>query len=145
MAYEVSSFVPEIPVRDYIRRLSKHARLLPPILLTMIYFSDRLSALYPSFLLNSLTIHRFLIAAATVASKGLTDQYYANKKYASVGGIPRSELFRLELELLARLNWKILPPDDILLYYYHGLVEHTPGYELERRHIHGIDLAQRST
>lgn len=122
---------PGISVSDYLQRLIQHATLSPPILLSMVYYIDRLCALYPAFTINSLTVHRFLITAATVAAKGLSDSFWTNPTYARIGGIPVSELATLELELLQRVHWKIVPKPEVLVEYYKSLVERTQGFELE--------------
>ena len=122
---------PGISVRDYLHRLAKHATLTPPLLLAMVYYIDRLCALYQEFTINTLTVHRFLITAATVAAKGLSDSFWNNTTYARVGGVRVAELKLLELEFLYRVDWKIVPNPEVLVAYYRGLVERTPGYELE--------------
>jgi Cyclin len=93
---------------------------------------DRLCSLYSEFSITSLTIHRFLVAAATVAAKGLSDSYYCNSMYAQVGGIRVTELSMLELELLCRVDWKIVPCPEVLVDYYCSLVARADGYILER-------------
>lgn len=122
---------PRISVRDYLQRLTTHATLSPPILLSMVYYIDRLCALYPAFTVSSLTVHRFLITSATVASKGLSDSFWTNKTYARVGGITVEELALLELEFLWRVEWKIVPQPEVLVDYYLSLVERCEGYALE--------------
>ncbi|KAL1967309.1 hypothetical protein VTN77DRAFT_3355 [Rasamsonia byssochlamydoides] len=122
---------PRISVRDYLQRLTTHATLSPPILLSMVYYIDRLCALYPAFTVSSLTVHRFLIASATVASKGLSDSFWTNKTYARVGGISVAELALLELEFLWRVEWRIVPQPEVLVDYYLSLVERCEGYQLE--------------
>lgn len=123
---------PRISVHDYLQRLTTHATLSPPILLSMVYYIDRLCALYPAFTVSSLTIHRFLIASATVASKGLSDSFWTNKTYARVGGIGMTELAMLELEFLFRVQWRIVPQPEVLVDYYQSLVERCDGFEIER-------------
>ncbi|GAB1193183.1 hypothetical protein APSETT444_002386 [Aspergillus pseudonomiae] len=123
---------PRISVNDYLQRLTTHATLSPPILLSMVYYIDRLCALYPAFTVSSLTIHRFLIASATVASKGLSDSFWTNKTYARVGGISMTELALLELEFLFRVEWRIVPQPEVLEDYYQSLVERCEGYEILR-------------
>jgi hypothetical protein len=123
---------PRISVQDYLQRLTTHATLSPPILLSMVYYIDRLCALYPAFTVSSLTIHRFLIASATVASKGLSDSFWTNKTYARVGGISMAELALLELEFLFRVEWRIVPQPEVLVDYYQSLVERCDGYEIKR-------------
>lgn len=122
---------PGISVSDYLQRLIQHATLSPPILLSMVYYIDRLCALYPAFTINSLTVHRFLITAGTVAAKGLSDSFWTNPTYARIGGIPVSELATLELEFLQKVQWKIVPKPEVLEEYYRSLVDRTEGFELE--------------
>lgn len=122
---------PGISVRDYLHRLARHATLTPPLLLAMVYYIDRLCAMYREFTINTLTVHRFLITAATVAAKGLSDSFWNNTTYARVGGVRVAELKLLELEFLYRVDWKIVPSPEILVAYYQGLVERTPGYSFE--------------
>jgi Cyclin len=126
-----SRAAPGISVEDYLYRLANHATLSPPILLSMVYYIDRLCALYPAFTMSSLTVHRFLIAAATVASKGLSDSFWTNSTYARVGGVSLKELALLELEFLWRVDWRIVPQPEVLVEYYKSLIERCEGYELE--------------
>ncbi|KAM0329116.1 hypothetical protein ACHAQA_004412 [Verticillium albo-atrum] len=126
-----SRTAPSISVLEYLNRLAKHATLTPPLLLSMVYYIDRLCALYPEFTINTLTVHRFLITAATVAAKGLSDSFWNNTTYARVGGVKVAELKLLELEFLYRVDWKIVPNPEVLVAYYRGLVERCPGYVLE--------------
>jgi hypothetical protein len=122
---------PGISVADYLQRLIQHATLSPPIMLSMVYYIDRLCAEYPPFTINSLTVHRFLITAVTVAAKGLSDSFWTNPTYARIGGIPVSELATLELEFLQKVGWKIVPKPETLVDYYNSLVDRTEGYQLE--------------
>ncbi|KAK3988146.1 cyclin-domain-containing protein, partial [Cladorrhinum sp. PSN332] len=126
-----SRTAPGISVLDYLHRLAKHATLTPPLLLSMVYYIDRLCALYPEFTINTLTVHRFLITAATVAAKGLSDAFWNNSTYARVGGVRVAELKLLELEFLYRVDWKIVPNPEVLVAYYRGLVDRCPGYSLQ--------------
>ena len=114
---------PGISVQDYLQRLTTHATLSPPLLLSMVYYIDRLCALYPAFTITSLTVHRFLIASATVASKGLSDSFWVNKTYAKVGGVSVKELALLELDFLTRMEWRIVPKPEVLVDYYRSLVK----------------------
>lgn len=73
----------------------------------------------------------FLITAATVAAKGLSDSFWNNATYARVGGVKLAELGLLELEFLYRVDWRIVPNPEVLVDYYRGLVERSDGYVLE--------------
>ncbi|KAJ3556299.1 hypothetical protein NPX13_g10164 [Xylaria arbuscula] len=126
-----SRTAPGISVLDYLQRLAKHATLTPPLLLSMVYYIDRLCALYTDFTINTLTVHRFLITAATVAGKGLSDSFWNNSFYARVGGVKVAELKLLELEFLYRVDWRIVPVPEVLEAYYKGLVDRCDGYIIE--------------
>ena len=128
---------PGISVKDYLQRLIKHATLHPSILLSMVWYIDRLCQFYPIFTINSLTVHRFLITAATVAAKGLSDSFWTNPTYAKIGGIPVTELATLELDFLEKVHWKIVPRPEDLEEYYRSLVERTEGYEIEAENAGG--------
>ncbi|KAH7040509.1 cyclin-domain-containing protein [Microdochium trichocladiopsis] len=137
-----SRTAPGISVLDYLQRLAKHATLTPPLLLSMVYYIDRLCALYPDFTINTLTVHRFLITAATVAGKGLSDSFWNNSFYARVGGVKVQELKLLELEFLYRVDWKIVPNPEVLVAYFRGLVDRCDGYTLEES---GEDMDEESS
>lgn len=87
--------------------------------------------MYPAFTIGSLTVHRFLITAATVAAKGLSDSFWTNATYARIGGISTSELATLELDFLQRVQYRIVPQPETLVDYYVSLVHRSPDYELE--------------
>ncbi|KAF8426563.1 cyclin-domain-containing protein [Tirmania nivea] len=118
---------PTISIPDYLSRLTLHSTLQPSILLSMVYYIDILSTLYPTFTISSLTVHRFLITAATVASKGLCDSFLTNGYYARVGGVSLMELNLLELEFLTRVGWRIVPRGEVLGEYYRSLVGRMGG------------------
>ncbi|KAF3919899.1 Cyclin-U2-1 [Orbilia brochopaga] len=113
---------PTITITDYLHRIALHTTLEPSTLLSMVYYIDLLSGNYAAFTISSLTVHRFLITAATVASKGLCDSFCTNTFYARVGGISLRELNVLELEFLNRVGWRIVPQPEVLREYYLRLV-----------------------
>lgn len=100
----------------------------------MVYYIDLLCAKYTSFTVTTLTVHRFLITAATVAAKGLSDSFWNNSTYARVGGIKLAELGLLELDFLHRVDWRIVPTPEVLVTYYLGLVTRSGKYELDGDH-----------
>ncbi|SCU80929.1 LADA_0B10286g1_1 [Lachancea dasiensis] len=106
---------PQISVYDYLMRLTRYSALEPAVLIASVYYIDLFTAIYPAFSLNSLTVHRFLLTATAVASKGLCDSFCTNTHYAKVGGVQCSELHVLENDFLKRVNYRILPRDDNIL------------------------------
>ena len=80
---------------------------------------------------NSLTVHRFLITAACCAAKSLSDAFWTNTQYAKVGGISLRELAMLEMELLTRMDWEMVPKPAALEELYTTLVARSAGYKME--------------
>ena len=136
---------PGISVVDYLQRLTTHATLSPPLLLSMVYYIDRLCTLYPAFTISSLTVHRFLIASATVAAKGLSDSFWTNNVYARVGGVSLKELALLELEFLWRVEWRIVPKPEVLVDYYRNLVERSDDYTIKQPSVAQNRISDDST
>jgi len=122
---------PQISVTDYLNRMVRYSSLEKASLLAAVYYIDLLSQRFPAFTLSSLTVHRFLITAVTVASKGLCDAFCTNTHYAKVGGIGVAELNMLELEFLKRVEWLIVPEPTVLEAYYRSMVAQDPRYRLE--------------
>ena len=102
---------------DFLQRLVIYTALKPPLLLAMIYYIDRLYTLCPTFSITSLTIYRFLVSVVIVAAKGLSNSHYSNAMYTRVGGVRVNKLSVLELELLHRVEWKIIPCPEVLVDY----------------------------
>lgn len=118
-----SRSAPSICIADYLQRLIRHAKLSPPLILTMVFYIDHLCCVYPKLTINSLTVHRLLITAATVASKFLSDFSWTNATYAWIGGISVMELAILELEFLQKARWEIMPKPEILVDYYNRILD----------------------
>lgn len=101
---------PAISIQTYLARLTKFNNFSQATLLTTIYYIDLLSHNYqPYFSLNSWTVHRFLLVATMLAQKCLEDFFYTNDHYAKVGGVALTELNCLELDFLARVDWRLVP------------------------------------
>jgi phosphate system cyclin PHO80 len=115
-------------VTDYLLRIVRYSSLERPTLLATVFYIDLLSRSYPAFTLSSLTAHRFLITAITIASKGLCDAFCTNTHYAKVGGIGVAELNMLELEFLKKVDWNIIPEQSMLEAYYKGMISQDPRY-----------------
>ncbi|KAA8916071.1 hypothetical protein TRICI_001775 [Trichomonascus ciferrii] len=113
---------PGISIYDYLVRIVKFCSLEKSVLLAMIYYIDLLCTTYATFNINSLTVHRFLITAAMVGSKGLCDSFCTNSHYARVGGLSRAELNLLEVEFLVRVDYRIVPALHSLEQYYRNMV-----------------------
>ncbi|KAL1923395.1 uncharacterized protein VTP21DRAFT_8375 [Calcarisporiella thermophila] len=127
-----SSEPPSISIYDYLRRIVEYTALENACLLLIIVYIDRVCISNPVFAISSLTVHRFLITAATVGSKMVCDSYCTNKHYARVGGIELLELNRLELDFVEMIQWELSCTGDILQRYYESLIAQCPIYWQER-------------
>lgn len=126
---------PAISHRDYLHRLIRFCSLEKSTLLSMVFYIDLLCAAFSSFTISSLTVHRFLITAATVASKGLCDSFCTNTHYAKVGGVSLAELNLLEVEFLVRVGWRVVPAVKTLDEYYMRMAARmSEVYVLEEEH-----------
>jgi hypothetical protein len=77
-------------------------------LLLLLYYIDRICARLQHFTVSSLTVHRFVLASVTVASKAFCDAFATNPQFARVGGVSLVELNLLEKEFLAVLDWRLV-------------------------------------
>jgi hypothetical protein len=119
---------PSISIIDYLDRIIKYTSVEKCCLLILLIYIDRVCARHRSFMISSLTVHRFIITAITVSSKVLCDSYWTNSHYARVGGISTQELNTLEREFLDLIDWHLICSDVILQEYYVNLVQHNPLY-----------------
>lgn len=118
---------PAITIPSYLKRIIQYTTLEKACLLIILIYIDRISSHNPQFILSSLTVHRFLIAAVTVISKLLCDAYCTNSHYARVGGISTQELNTLELEFLFLIDWNLYIDYSTLSKYYVHLVGCSEG------------------
>ncbi|KAH9920074.1 cyclin-domain-containing protein [Fomitopsis serialis] len=123
-----SRSAPGISVLDYFRRIVRFTRVERVCLLITLHYIDQICARTPLFTLSSLTCHRFVIAAITIASKTFCDVFCTNSVYAKVGGIPVDELNMLEREFLRMIDWQLTCTREVLQEYYVNLVRtHSKG------------------
>ncbi|KAJ3170841.1 hypothetical protein HK101_011323 [Irineochytrium annulatum] len=113
---------PGIGIHDYLARIVKYSRLEPVCLLILLIYVDRACERRKSFVITSLTIHRFIITALTLASKSQSDYFLSASASAKIGGISTEELNCLELELLFLLDWDLHVTAAKVQDYYSSLV-----------------------
>ena len=106
-----SKQAPNISIAEYISRIARYACIDRCLLLILMVYVERVRLYHPEFVLTSLTVHRFLIAAVTCCAKTCFDSYCSNTHYAKVGGIARRELNVLELEFLFLIRFDLLVID----------------------------------
>jgi hypothetical protein len=135
--------VSPISINEYLDRITKYVIVEKSVLIMLVIFIDRTCTVLPDFIISSLTIHRFLIAAVTVCCKSVSDKYSTNTFFAKVGGIGVEELNILELELCKIVDWKLSISNSAVEMYYLNLVISSSRYGLTEkvnaRNINGIN------
>ncbi|KAF8324462.1 cyclin-domain-containing protein [Cantharellus anzutake] len=115
--------IPTISIESYLLRILKYCPTTNEVFLSLLVYFDRMSRSSsstsgaPSFAIDSYNVHRLIIAGVTVASKFFSDIFYLNSRYARVGGLPQSELNRLELQFLLLNEFRLLiTPEEMQRY-----------------------------
>ncbi|KAG0145292.1 hypothetical protein CROQUDRAFT_78932 [Cronartium quercuum f. sp. fusiforme G11] len=121
---------PSITIKDYLKRIYKYTSVEPVCLLSILPYIDRICEKLASFTICSLTVHRFVITAVTVSSKTICDSFYANSRYAKVGGIGLGEMNLLEREFLISIDYRLITTGEVLNKYYLSLIHSHSSYKL---------------
>lgn len=115
---------PNISIKDYLLRIAKYAACSGECFVLALVYIDRIIQSNPTFVVNSLNIHRLLITSVMLAAKFFDDQYFNNAYYAKVGGVPRGEMNSLEVEFLFMTNFTLFVPTEQYRQYYTELCNH---------------------
>ncbi len=146
----------------FLNRVAKYAACSGECFVLALIYIDRIIQTNPTFVVNSLNIHRLLItrslqprcprqrlirAALSVmlGAKFFDDQYFNNAYYAKVGGVPCIEINSLEVEFLVMTNFSLFVSTDQYTQYYtelHNHVQHS-NCACHRQHIQGARCRQR--
>ncbi|XP_057859237.1 cyclin-U1-1 [Cryptomeria japonica] len=123
---------PSITVPKYLERIFKYTNCSPSCFVVGYIYIDRLVHRQPDFPVTSLNVHRLLLTSVMIAAKMLDDAHYNNAFYARVGGVSNTELNRLELDLLFRLDFRLKVTGKIFESYCLHLEKETNGQRIER-------------
>lgn len=114
---------PAIPIASYLERIHRYAHCSPVCFVAAFAFLDRAArrgSRAGTLPLTRHNVHRLLMTAIMVAAKFLDDAFYNNAYYARVGGISTEEINRLELRLLALLDFRLhVLPEELRRYAEH--------------------------
>ncbi|EER15302.1 conserved hypothetical protein [Perkinsus marinus ATCC 50983] len=129
-----SVVIPNISVADYLIRLSKFFHCSGECFVIALVYLDRAvkeaasvaacDVAAPSiedqssiFNITRLNVHRLLLTALTLAAKYYDDCYYANKRYAEIGGVCTRELNSLEAYFLDMIHYRLyVAPEEYIAY-----------------------------
>lgn len=122
---------PAIGIVQYLERIHKYASCSTECFILALIYIDRLIQAN-NFLLTELNVHRVAITSILLAAKFFDDAYYNNAYYAKVGGVLISEMNRLEVEFLFRINFSLHVSPDLYNKYHEELNAHAPGNILKK-------------
>lgn len=114
---------PGISISDYLERINKYASCSTECLVLALIYVDRLIQ-QSNFALTSLNVHRVIITSVMLAAKFFDDQYFNNKYYAKVGGVPCKEINSLEVEFLFLVNFSLHVTEEVYYRYFSELMNH---------------------
>ncbi|KAF8651255.1 hypothetical protein HU200_063505 [Digitaria exilis] len=122
---------PRIGVAEYLERVHRYAALDPECYVVAYAYVDMAAHRRPAAAVASRNVHRLLLACLLVASKVLDDFHHSNAFFARVGGVSNAEMNKLELELLAVLDFAVAVDHRAYERYREHLEE-----EMRRAHHH---------
>lgn len=114
---------PSIGILQYLERIHKYASCSTECFILALIYIDRLIQ-GNNFLLTELNVHRVAITSILLAAKFFDDAYYNNAYYAKVGGVLVSEMNRLEVEFLFRINFSLHVSPELYNKYHAQLSQH---------------------
>ena len=114
--------IPQISIKDYLLRLSKHSKISVSTLVYILIYIDRFCHKY-RFKINYYNIYKLIIASMVVAIKFNEDDYYSSEFYAKLGGISKIEMNSLEYEFATMINFNLYIHDELYYKYYNLLTE----------------------
>ena len=113
--------VPSISIKDYLFRLSKHAKVNESTIILILIYIDRICKIN-DFILTFYNIHKLILAAFILAIKYNEENYYSMDYYSKLGGIPLSELNYLESEYLNLIGFSLFVQTKLFNKYYNDLM-----------------------
>ncbi|KAL8690794.1 MAG: hypothetical protein Q9218_003843 [Villophora microphyllina] len=128
-----SKRLPPIPLIDYLTRLLKYCELSTGACLATGLYIFRLAVVERLITLTPHNIHRLLLAGLRVAGKANDDKNYPHKRWAMVGGIPETELTKLEIAFCYLTDFDLRVTPEILTNHVRlartiiGNMERSPG------------------
>lgn len=107
-----ASRAPHLGLSEYLGRISEYFECSDQCYVIALVYMDRVIKTHPDFVLNNLSVHRFLLASMVVASKFQDDAHHANVYYARIGGVSPKSLNHMEQELLHLIDWQLYISSD---------------------------------
>lgn len=112
-----SSSVPTISIKDYLFRIRQYSNCSDSCFVTALIYIDRVQQ-KGCLLVDTLNVHRLLIASVMLSAKFMDDKYESNQIYSRIGGLCALEMNHLELELWHLLDFSLnVTPEEFARSY----------------------------
>ena len=96
---------PAISLTSYLQRWLGHTKCDVEVLIIAVVYIDKICT-NKAIALTHTNVHRIVLGALVIATKWHQDRVHSNHFYASVGGVQRAELSRLERSVLLDLEFE---------------------------------------
>ena len=113
--------IPSISIKDYLLRLSKHAKVNESTIILILIYIDRLCHMN-HFILTYYNIHKLILSAFILAIKYNEEIYYSMIYYSKIGGVSVIELNNLEFEFFILIKFKLFVQTTLFEKYYNDLM-----------------------
>ena len=113
--------IPSISIKDYLIRLSKHAKVNESTIILILIYIDRICNMN-HFFLTYYNIHKMILASFILAIKYNEESYYLMSYYSKLGGVSLFELKNLESEFLILIRYKLFVETKLFDKYYNDLM-----------------------
>ena len=113
---------PSINVRDYIYRLQRLSRCSEAMCLIAVIYLDRL-IVTGKLPIRCISIHRLIGTSFLLANKFLEDSPHTNKTWASIIGVSKAELSRMERTFLITIDYNLFCKDTEYRAYRRALLD----------------------
>ena len=113
--------IPSISIKDYLFRLSKHAKVNESTIILILIYIDRICNIN-HFFLTYYNIHKMILAAFILSIKFNEEIYYSMIFYSKLGGVSLSKLKNLESEFLILIKYKLFVETKLFDKYYNDLM-----------------------
>lgn len=124
--------VPDIDLDSYLLRLVKYTVCSPNCFIVAIIYVDHLIS-RKAFRVSFKNVHRLLMATILLATKLFEDTIYNNTYYSHVGGVPLSEINRLELRLLKMLDFDLFINQSVFQSYQESFDNYMASFREKHR------------
>ena len=113
--------IPSISIKDYLLRLSRHAKVNESTIIIILIYIDRLCHMN-HFILTYYNIHKLILSSFILAIKYNEEIYYSMTYYSKIGGLSIAELNNMEFEFSVLIRYKLFVQTSLFEKYYNDLM-----------------------